>query len=366
MAFKNKKSNKINQRNSENNRSNFPQDESLIIGSNTLVKRKRKKSSLKKMIIMLILIIVLALAAMGFVIFQYLFNGLNRTEITHDFSNLGIDSSRYEQTKDLKVINIALYGIDSRTNSNKGLSDAIMVASIDIAKGEIKITSIARDTYVDFSIPKGSAIKTKITEAYSYGGPELAIKTLNQNFNLDIQDYVTVNFNQLSKVIDSVGGVNITLTEPERVMANSIMNEVTPKSKKISKSGEVLLTGDQAVGYCRIRYIGTDDARTQRQRNVLQVLFNKAKNMNPVELANLIHNTVPMVETSLSNEKLISMAKIFTNKNVQMKEMAFPNSQSNEAHGEAAFVGTTWFYIYDLDVAKKQLYDFIYNDIKID
>jgi len=330
-------------------------------GSATAQNRKKKKS-VKKIVITLVAIMLVSLIAMGFVIWKYLFGGLTQTEITKDFSELGIDSSRAEQTQDTGVVNIALYGIDSRTNTNKGLSDAIMIATVDKKNGDIKLTSIARDSYVSI---EGHG-KTKITEAYSYGGSVLAIKTLNQNFDMDIKDYVTVNFYQLANVIDSAGGVTINITEAERVMLNGIMDEVTPKAKKVAKAGDALLMGNQAVAYCRIRYIGTDDARTQRQRNVLQALFSKAKGLNAVDLAKVIHETMPMVETSLSYEKILDMAKILTNKDVEMKEMAIPNSQIKVATGNVALINGKWFYIYDLDVAKKQIYDFIYNDIRVE
>ena len=335
-------------------------------------KKKKKKHAVRNKIIILFSILILTLASLGFFIFNYLFGGLTQTKIAKDFSTLGIDSSRAEQTKELKVINIALYGVDSRSNTDTGLSDAILVASIDIAKGKIKLTSIARDTYVSFTTPSGVPIKTKITEAYSIGqtkktkGAELAIKTLNQNFNLDIQDYVTVNFSQLAKVIDSVGGVTVNLSVAEKNMANGIMNELTPKEKKITQTGAVLLNGNQAVAYSRIRKIDSDDVRAQRQRNVLEQLFLKAKNMNMVEIGQLVHTVMPMVETSLDYSQIMDMAAIFKNSNVQLQQMAFPNSQSNAAHGDAAMVDGKWFYIYDLNVAKRQLYDFIYNDIKVD
>lgn len=325
-----------------------------------VVKRKKKRLSVKNKIIILVLIIIVSLGLICYTVFQYLFGGLTQKEITKDFGELGIDSSRFDLTKDTGIVNIALYGIDSRTNSNKGLSDAIMVATFDIENGYIKITSIARDTYVAIDGYENS----KINEAYSHGGAVLAIKTLNQNFNLDIQDYVTVNFNQLANVIDSAGGATVNISEEERKAANEIMNELNRNDAKISKSGDVSLTGSQAVAYCRIRKLDSDNVRTQRQRNVLNALFNKAKTMSKVELANVVHDTMPMVETSLSYNKMLDMAKIFTNKNVEFKDMAFPNSTTKYATGNDAYINGKWFFMYDLEIASQQLFDFIYNDIK--
>lgn len=325
--------------------------------------KRKKKLTTKAKILILCGVILAAIVAFVIVLIIYLFGGLNHTDINRDFSNLAVDSSAYNASKDKKIVNIALFGIDSRTNSNKGLSDAIMVATIDRNKGTIKLTSIARDTMVAID---DHGKTNKINAAYSYGGAELAIKTLNQSFGLDIQDYVTVNFSQLSKVIDTAGGVTVTIAEDEKNMANGIMDELTPKSAKIKKSGTVLLTGDQAVAFCRIRYIGTDTARMQRQRTVLLALLDKTKNLNAIDLANTIHTFMPLVETSLSYDKILDYSTILTNKNLQLVEMAFPNSKTDYAKKPNDTINGTWYFIYDLDVAKVQLHNFIYNDIKID
>lgn len=324
-------------------------------------KKKKKKLSVKTKVLILCGIILATIIIFIVFLFFYLTYGLKQTNLDRDFSNLGINNSLYNQSKDKNIINVALFGIDTRTNSNTGLSDAIMIASIDQFNGRIKLTSIARDTMVPID---GHGKTNKINAAYSYGGAQLAIKTLNQNFGLDIQDYVTVNFNQLSKVIDTAGGVTINITEDERIMANGIMFELTRNSPKIAKSGNVLLTGDQAVAYCRIRYIGTDTARMERQRTVLQALLDKAKQLNPIDLANTIHTVMPMVETSLSFDKILNYSGILTNKNLEFIQMAFPNSKTEYALHPNDTVNGVWYFIYDLDVAKTQLRNFIYNNIK--
>ena len=118
---------------------------------------------------------------------------------------------------DSKITNIALFGLDARENEDVGRSDALMILTIDQRHGKLKITSILRDSEVNID-GYGS---DKITHAYAYGGPELAIKTLNQNYNLDIEDYVTVNFIQMAEIVDAFGGVEINVTDDEMTEINN-------------------------------------------------------------------------------------------------------------------------------------------------
>lgn len=324
--------------------------------------KKRNKIPKKKVTIFVIIcvcIILLAITAFLIVFIKgYLLGGLNRNKITKDANSLGIDSSMVNKSSDTKIVNIALFGVDSRKDTFTGLSDAIMVATIDKKSGYVKLTSIARDSQVAID---GHGNANKINAAYSYGGPELAIKTLNQNFGLDIKDYVTINISGLAKAIDVAGGVDIEINEAEKNMANGIMDELTPKEKKIAKSGMVHLNGTQATAYCRIRKIDTDLVRISRQKKVLEILFNKAKTLSPTKMAETIHTMMPMVETSLKDTQIIDLASILTNKNVQLVNMKFPNSKSNYKSGEA----NGWNIVFDLKVAKQQINDFIYNDVRI-
>ena len=319
---------------------------------------KNKKKSVKKFVLLCVAIMLSALISLFIVTFNYLFGGLNHKKITKDFDELGINSSRYEETVDSKIVNIALFGVDSRTESFSGLSDSIMIASFDKKSGYIKLSSIARDSQVDI---KDVGV-TKINAAYSNGGPVLAINTINRNFNMDIQDYVTINISNLAKVIDAAGGVTIDITQAEQNAANIIMNELTPNAPKISKSGTVHLDGTQATAFCRIRKLDSDLYRIDRQKKVLQSLFDKAVKLSPTKMAETIHTMMPMVETSLDYDKIFSLSSLATNKNLELVNMKFPNSESNYTSSPT----TNWQIIYDLDVAKQQLYDFVYNDVRID
>ncbi|MFR5684869.1 MAG: LCP family protein, partial [Clostridia bacterium] len=161
--------------------------------SNRKRKVRKKKWSVKKKIMLIIPIVLLILFLGGCLAFQYIFGGLNVREITIDPVELGVDTSASEKSKEYKITNIALFGVDSRNpNRNVGRSDSIIILSVDQKNNILKMTSILRDSKVKI---EGHG-EEKITHAYAYGGPELAIKTLNENFHLDIQDYATVNFSQ--------------------------------------------------------------------------------------------------------------------------------------------------------------------------
>ena len=276
--------------------------------------------------------------------------------MTNDTSQLGIDSQVIEDTSDKDITNIALFGVDSRDHDDTGRSDALMIMSVDKMHGKIKLTSIARDTRVYIS-DRGSY--DKIAHAYAYGGPEMSIKTINQNFNTNIKEYVTVNFDQLATVINSLGGVTLTITEEERVSANeniAALGTGTP----IRQSGTVLLTGEQAVGYARIRKIDSDNMRAQRQRNVLNAIFEQMKGKSSLEYAEFIRQLLPNVETSLDYGDLMGLATIMFG-SVTMEELSFPNENSN-ARGGIFYSDGAWYYEYDLDVASQQLHQFIYED----
>lgn len=319
-------------------------------------KKKRKKWSKLKKALVISGASICTLAAVVVGLFFYYFGGLNTQYLTDDLQALGIDTDFLYHDKN--VVNIALFGVDSRTDKNEGRSDAIMIVSLDYEHNKVKLTSIARDTYCN--IP-GRDAGTKINHAYAYGGAELAIKTLNTIFDLDIQDYVTVNFNQMAAVIDAVGGVSVPVSEAERVHANMYLQQgVSP----ITESGDsVLLTGGQAVAYSRIRKLDSDNMRTQRQRQVLNALFEKAKSLSVLQYPEFARKLLPMVETSLDYGNIMGMTGILASKPA-MEQLAFPNEHSNAKGGTHS--DGVWYYDYDLEVSKEQLHKFIYEDLTLE
>lgn len=312
-------------------------------------KKKQRLRGLYFKTLFLTLGILLALAMIALGLFYYLFGGLNRT--TLDESKLSVNAGLSKDTN-YSTKNIALFGVDSRDHDYVGRSDAILIASFQPKNASIKLISIARDTYVN--IPGHG--KTKINHAYSYGGPELAIQTLNETFDLDITDYVTVNFDSLAEVIDEMGGVDIDVTEEERIQINAYLLEGEP----LRETGLVHLNGPQAVSYARIRKIDSDTMRASRQREVLNCIFEKATQLSPLEYPSLIRKFAPMVETSLSNDEIIELASIGTKSNLKLEQGGLPNDNI-ESSGK--IIDGVWYYVYDLDEATDMLHAFLYDNI---
>ena len=308
-------------------------------------KNRLRRLFFKTLFITMAILIALMLAAYG--VFAYLLGGLNRT--TLDESKLSVTSGLSQNGK---ITNIALFGLDSRNHDYEGRSDAIMVASVNGKTGKIKLVSIARDTYVN--VPGYG--ETKINHAYAYGGAELAIQTINENFNLDITDYAAVNFDSLADVIDAMGGIDLEVTEEERYQINAYLLEGEP----LRESGMVHLNGPQAVSYARIRKIDSDTMRTERQRKVLECLFEKAKDISPLEYPSYIRKFAPMIETSLTNEEILELVSVGANPNLTLEQGAFPNDYI-QSTGQT--IGGVWYYVYDIDQAADMLHEFIYNDV---
>jgi len=316
-------------------------------------RKRRKKKRKAKRIVISILLVLMFLIGIACLYATHLLNQVEQTEFEFSDEELGIDPSL---KRDDDIINIALFGVDSRQEVNAGRSDAIMIASFDTKRHKIKVVSIMRDSEVKVA---GHG-RTKINHAYSYGGVELAIKTLNQNFDLNIKDYITVNFYQLADVVDAVGGLELEITEAERKNMNVYIAEaaiaVGKKYKTVKKAGRQVLTGEQVVAYSRIRYVGNSDfQRTERQREVIQKVFEKVMDTSPLRYPSLLSSVLPMIETSLSNSDILDIAsKLLLSGKPEFEQGRFPLDGSYHSSGGNL--------IYDLDKAAAKLERFLYND----
>lgn len=321
---------------------------------------KQKKHSFIGIFIKTFLIVFLILfvcLGAAFAAFKYYTKDMKRETV--DETVLSVDEVKQEQSVEMKIKNIAVFGVDSRNGEDTGNSDAIMIVSIDGKRGKIKMVSIARDTYVN--LPKYG--KTKITHAYSYGGPELAMATLNENFGMDITDYITVNFEQLAQIIEQMGGIDVEINEGERQELNKY---VAPGVEKVQQTGSVHLNGEQAVSYSRIRKNDNDDMRTGRQRKVMMCLFEKAKEISPMQYPSYVKMLMPMMETSMTDSEILQLAPIAMNKNLMLEQDSFPNDyiQTDGYKTKTEVEGIElWVYHYDLEQAASMLQKFVYDDI---
>lgn len=254
----------------------------------------------------------LAVAVIGMVILASKMNKLKSVKLNTDKLNIS-DEVQHEEG----YTNVALFGLDSRENDlGKGnRSDTIMIASLNNDTKEVKLVSIYRDTLLE--LDDGSY--NKANAAYAFGGPEGAVSLINRNLDMNIEKYVTVNFNALVDVIDAVGGLDLELTHDEVVHMNNYCVEtskVTGKSyEKIEPEveGTYHLNGVQAVSYSRIRYTaGGDFKRAERQRLVLQKIADKVQNMSVGTVNKIIDSVFPQISTNFTLAEMIGYAKNLT------------------------------------------------------
>ena len=255
--------------------------------------------------------------------------------------------------------NILLLGTDNR-DEQEGYSrtDSMIILSVNTETKEAKLTSLMRDTWVKID-GHGSA---KLNAASVYGGPELTMQTIGSNFGLEISDYMLINITGMADVIDVLGGLEMDITEAERKAINKGLFDLSSRSgmEKVESSGEnVLLNGNQAVAYSRIRMIDSDYVRTERQRTVLVKLAEKLKSeINMITIAGLITSLLPYVETSLGLSDLITLASVGLQMDfASIQELRLPADGTFES-GE--FNGT-WCIKPNFEKNSALLNDFIYG-----
>ena len=258
------------------------------------------------------------------------------------------------------IHNIALFGVDARDYSTNARSDAIMILSVNTGTGSLKLSTLMRDTLV--SVPGYGDMK--LTEAYAYGGPELAVQTINQNFGLDITEYATVTFAGMAEIIDAAGGVEVEITEEERVSANGSIWEQWDacgmEEDYIESAGRQVLSGTQAVAYARIRHVGNADyQRTSRQRIVLTALIDQLLT-HPYKIPQTLMAAEDAVETSLDQADLLQLMPVVLH-GIDVDSARFPLNA--DIISDAYYVGNAACIYADMDSTRSALYDFIYNDI---
>lgn len=271
---------------------------------------RRKKKNKNKIVIFAVEIIVLVALLVG----MYFYFKTGKVETTGEIKPEEVEIELDSETKEaLKgYTNIALFGLDNRStgNYNGGNSDCIMIASINNDSKEVKLISIYRDTFL--SVKEDTF--NKINSAYAYGGPKGAIAALNKNLNLDITNYVAVDFAAVVDAVDLLDGIELTLTDQEvKIMNDNYIDEINEVTKhsssKLSSGGTYLVDGVQALAYCRIRYTAGDDfKRTERQREVLGKMIEKAKGSSISTVSSLIDSMFGEISTSFTSKEILSLA----------------------------------------------------------
>lgn len=263
---------------------------------------------LKIIIILIVSLIIIGtiLAGTAFFYIKGKLDKIQRIDISDN--DLGITETVAENLETYR--NIAIFGVDS-SSDDYGVgnrSDCIIIASINNETGDIKLISVYRDTYVNID---GHGLD-KITHAYSYGEAPLAIKTLNQNLDLNIEEFVTVNFDSVAEAVDALEGVEIKIDENEVKYINDYINSTSTitgkKSSHINKAGTYTLDGVQAVAYSRIRYTeGGDYKRTERMRTVMEAMLTKLKTRTVSQINSFADTILPRVYTNIKQSDILGM-----------------------------------------------------------
>lgn len=281
-----------------------------------------------------------------------------------------------------RVLNILLIGEDTRGDEivDEGFrADSAIVASVNQDTGKIILTSILRDTYVYYEVEEGnkeSGKFSKINEAMSYGGLDCYIRAVENNYKINIDNYVLVNFESFKTIIDTLGGVDIEVTSAEIKEINnhqSRYGNVTIKKSFEGKSGLVHLNGEQALAYCRIRYIDSDGERANRQKRVLSTLFEKAQSSSTLKSVEVVTKLLPYVKTGAKKQEVINLATYALKNNwisFKLEKYNVPENYLDENGAEVvlAIGGSykgSWKWRGDLPLAAKVMQERIYGKTSI-
>lgn len=279
-----------------------------------MAKKKKKRMTKKKRFKLLLIVelVLLIVVIVGAILATVAKNYMGKIERDKDFKVENIQPSNTNSDVIDEYKNIAVFGVDSRKNElKKALSDMIMIVSINNKTKKVKVVSVYRDCFLLMG-EEGDQKFEKATHAYSKGGGEWAVKMLNENFDLDITDYVTVNFDAVASAVDAVGGVDIDISSKEQQDINRYIEEINKvngtKSPYIYKTGVLHLDGTQATAYGRLREIDSDYMRTERQREVMMELFKSVKGASAGTIKKLVDTLSPKILTTLDNGEILDMA----------------------------------------------------------
>ena len=312
--------------------------------------------------------LILLLVAAGVLVMVWRFSRIRHASLSDVLTNTGVVTpSGYRE--------FVIYGVDSREGNltKEAHSDTIIICSMNESTKEIRMVSVYRDTYLDNT----NGEYRKATECYYFGGPDRSVNMLNKNLDLDLHDYITVDFNAVVKAVDLIGGVDVDVTEEELPYINGYQTEnaevtgaqITP----VESAGYQHLNGIQALAYCRIRYTaGSDYRRTERQRAVLSQIFEQAKSQGPVRMAQIVDAMLPYIATSFSSAEILALVTSISGSTL-LDSVGFPFDlqAANIAAGDcvvpvnlAANVSKLHTYLYQLsDYTPTQTVQDISNEI---
>lgn len=353
-------------------------------------KNKSKKSKRLITALCIILAVIIAVFAAGFAYWRSLQNAKPLVEdtLTYDFDDETLpvkleddpnfasifegDASSFEAALkewatnggdvmyDSNVVNVLCIGVDTRNqNTISGLTDSMIIVSINRDLGTITLTSIMRDSYAYLESPEGYGSFNKINSAFPFYGAENLVNTIESHFKIKIDGYAMINFSFFKSVIDELGGVTVPVQQYEADYINSVYKF------NLSAGDAVTLNGDEALAFCRSRHCDADGdvSRTRRQRQVMTALLGKAQSITVSEATSYVKKFLPYIKTSFSEADILSYAtKAVVGEwaSFAVTQIVMPDENSREGHSEEI-----WYWAVDYPLAAQTLQEEIYGKSNI-
>ena len=260
------------------------------------------------------------------------------------------------------VKNVLLIGKDSRSN----LADSMILVSVNEKSKKINLVSFYRDSYTYIKPGKKKGTFAKLNSAYSKGGANCLIQTIENDYKIKIDDYLMVDYNSFPKVINSLGGVNVYVTPKEAAyFANNVWESTTLNGQRINyKSGVNHMNGEAALLFCRMRHLDSDIGRTERQRRVISSIITSFKSANISRINSAINTLLPNVKTSMSRTEVLSFATNAVSSgwlNFKMDQATMPS----DGMAKGGFVGSQWVWLVDYEGSAYQLQTLLYGKSNI-
>lgn len=332
-------------------------------------KHNKKKRIWLRIVLILMLVVIVS---SGILAGKFINDKLSKITFKNlDENDLAINDELYSEVEGLTqkeydaVINIILFGSDSKDmdDTYSGNSDAQMIISINPKYKSLKLISIPRDTAANIE----GIGKNKINQAFAHGQEQLALKTINQTFDLNLKEYVTINISSMYEIINELGGVEVTITKDEMTWINNYVDMFYKFSgkptKKVTKYGKVTLTGEQAAAHAKERMAGKngDFTRTKRQRDILISLINKISKQNMSEISRVIDLILSEVTTNIDIAKYTAMIPEFlANKDAYLSNITSVNIPEFE-DGKEKMVKGVYMFEADIEKCKKKFIKYMYQ-----
>lgn len=282
-------------------------------------------------------------------------NASNFVDALKNWATTGND----QKMKSKNVVNVLLVGADSRQGTNTGNTDLMMLVSLNKKTKQIKLVSFMRDSYL-YIEGVNSSYCTKLNAAFSMGGPEVLMKTIENNYKIEIDDFIMVNFESFKALVDAMGGVTVDVQKYEANYSNNRWSSIS-----MPYGDGVTLQGAEALAFCRIRGCDADGdvSRTRRQRQVINAMIDKVKNASISDLNKYLNEFLPYLYTGFSRSQILSLGmKAITNgwASYSRSELQIPTPETRTSGSMGS-----WIWVVDYQLAAHTLQNELYGSSNI-